>query len=161
MAPEVLSRAFEPFFTTKSVGKGTGLGLSQIHGFAAQTGGRAEIESRSGEGTTLRLFLPRTDKCVAAPWPQTKIAVAAAAGKTILLVEDNDLVRAFAEGLLDDLGYRVISAASAEEALEALERGTGRSGPFRHRHAGHQRHRARAPGPPRASRPAGAARHRL
>ena len=122
MAREVVDRAFEPFFTTKAVGKGTGLGLSQIHGFAAQAGGRAVIQSAPGKGTTLRLFLPRTDKCAAAA-AQEKIAVATAAGKTILLVEDNELVRAFAEGLLGDIGYRVVSTASAEEALAALARG--------------------------------------
>ena len=119
MKPEVLSRAFEPFFTTKSVGKGTGLGLSQIHGFAAQTGGRAEIESELGEGTTLRIFLPRSGKPLAAAAEGRKRAEGVE-GKTILLVEDNDLVRAYAEGVLSDIGYRVISAASADEALAHL-----------------------------------------
>jgi len=119
MPPEVIGRAFEPFFTTKAVGKGTGLGLSQIHGFAAQTGGRAEIESRHGAGTILRLFLPSTDKKVAAA-VKSREATGRVQGKTILLVEDNDLVRNFAEGLLDDIGYRVIATASAEAALERL-----------------------------------------
>jgi PAS domain S-box-containing protein len=119
MPPEVLSRAFEPFFTTKSVGKGTGLGLSQIHGFAAQTGGHAEIESRKGEGTVVRLFLPRSGKALAPPAESRKEA-AGVAGKTILLVEDNDLVRAFAEGVLTDIGYGVTSVASADEALAQL-----------------------------------------
>jgi CheY-like chemotaxis protein len=116
MKPEVLSRAFEPFFTTKSVGKGTGLGLSQIHGFAAQTGGRAEIESRLGEGTIVRIFLPRSDKPLPAAEAGPK-EVATGEGKAILLVEDNDLVRAFADGVLADLGYKVTSVASADEAL--------------------------------------------
>jgi CheY-like chemotaxis protein len=120
MAPDVLSRAFEPFFTTKSVGKGTGLGLSQIHGFAAQTGGRAEIESRTGEGTIVRIYLPRSDNVLAAPAKDRKEA-AGVADKAILLVEDNDLVRAFAEGVLADIGYRVTSAASADEALARLD----------------------------------------
>jgi PAS domain S-box-containing protein len=119
MPPDVLSRAFEPFFTTKSVGKGTGLGLSQIHGFAAQTGGRAEIESRAGEGTIVHLFLPRSGKALAAPAQRRKEA-ARVEGKTILLVEDNDLVRAFAEGVLADIGYLVTSLASADEALARL-----------------------------------------
>jgi CheY-like chemotaxis protein len=119
MKPEVLSRAFEPFFTTKSVGKGTGLGLSQIHGFAAQTGGRAEIESRLGEGTIVRIFLPRSDK-TQAPAVQGRREAEGVEGKAILLVEDNDLVRAYAEGVLSDIGYRVISAASADEALAHL-----------------------------------------
>jgi CheY-like chemotaxis protein len=119
MAPEVLSRAFEPFFTTKSVGKGTGLGLSQIHGFAAQTGGRAEIDSRLGEGTIVRIYLPRSDKALEAAAEERREAEGVA-GKTILLVEDNDLVRAYAEGVLSDIGYTVISAASADEALAHL-----------------------------------------
>jgi PAS domain S-box-containing protein len=119
MPPNVLSRAFEPFFTTKSVGKGTGLGLSQIHGFAAQTGGRAEIESRAGEGTIVRIFLPRSDKAVTAAAESRKEA-AGVPGKAILLVEDNDLVRDFAEGVLADIGYRVTSTASADEALARL-----------------------------------------
>jgi CheY-like chemotaxis protein len=122
MPPDVLSRAFEPFFTTKSVGKGTGLGLSQIHGFAAQTGGRAEIESRTGEGTTVRIFLPCSGKALAAVAESRKEA-ARVEGKTILLVEDNDLVRAFAEGVLADIGYRVTSLASADAALARLAEG--------------------------------------
>ena len=141
--PRCSSRAFEPFFTTKAVGKGTGLGLSQIHGFAAQTGGRAEIASRPGEGTILRLFLPRTDKA-AATAPRRKRAADGIAGKTILLVEDNDLVRAFADGLLADLGYRVVSVGSADEALARLGGQRGRPGPVRHRHARHERDRAGA-----------------
>jgi len=119
MDVEVLSRVFEPFFTTKAVGKGTGLGLSQIHGFAAQTGGRAEIDSKPGKGTTLRLFLPGTRKAVGEAEAERAVS-ASGAGKTILLVEDNDLVRKFAEGLLEDLGYAVSSVASADEALDWL-----------------------------------------
>jgi PAS domain S-box-containing protein len=119
MDSDVLSRAFEPFFTTKSVGKGTGLGLSQIHGFAAQTGGRAEIDSAPGRGTTVRLYLPGTDRLVGATEPERPIAPVVG-GKTILLVEDNDLVRGFAEGVLSDLGYAVASVGSAEEALDWL-----------------------------------------
>jgi PAS domain S-box-containing protein len=122
IAPELLERVFEPFFTTKSVGKGTGLGLSQIHGFAAQTGGRAEIASTLGEGTILRLFLPHTDKPIEQP-VAAQPAAASQSGKTILLVEDNDLVRSFAEGLLADLGYQVASAASGEDALARLDEG--------------------------------------
>ena len=119
MEQEVLDRAFEPFFTTKSVGKGTGLGLSQIHGFAAQTGGRAEIESAPGRGTTVRVYLPSTEKAAGAAEPERALA-AGIHGKAILLVEDNDLVRNFAEGVLADLGYEVASVGSAEEALDWL-----------------------------------------
>jgi PAS domain S-box-containing protein len=119
MAPDVLSRAFEPFFTTKSIGKGTGLGLSQIHGFAAQTGGRAEIESRAGEGTIVRIFLPRSSKALAPP-AESRQEATGVEGKAILLVEDNDLVRTFAEGVLTDIGYQVTSVGSADEALARL-----------------------------------------
>jgi PAS domain S-box-containing protein len=122
MPPDVLERAFEPFFTTKSVGKGTGLGLSQIHGFAAQTGGRAEIDSAPGRGTIVRIYLPRTDKAVGAP-PERERVAEGVRGKSILLVEDNDLVRSFADGVLADLGYRVTSVGSAEEALARLAEG--------------------------------------
>ena len=119
MAPEVMERAFEPFFTTKPVGKGTGLGLSQIHGFAAQSGGRAEIKSVPGEGTTVTLVLPKTGKSPAgeeadaAPLPMP-------GGLSVLLVEDNDHVREFAASLLEELGYQVVAAESGEVALQLL-----------------------------------------
>ncbi|MDB5672543.1 MAG: sensor histidine kinase [Alphaproteobacteria bacterium] len=119
MDPAVIGRAFEPFFTTKPVGKGTGLGLSQIHGFAAQSGGHAEIESERGEGTTISLFLPRTDKS-RIDEAQDSPPQAGADDRLVLLVEDNGHVREFAQSLLEDLGYRVIPAATGEEALERL-----------------------------------------
>ena len=119
MDPAVIGRAFEPFFTTKPVGKGTGLGLSQIHGFAAQSGGHAEIESEPGEGTTISLFLPRTDKS-RIDEAQDSPPQAGADDRLVLLVEDNGHVREFAQSLLEDLGYRVIPAATGEEALERL-----------------------------------------
>jgi len=118
---EALERVFDPFFTTKPVGKGTGLGLSQIHGFAAQSGGRAEIESVPGEGTRLHLYLPRALGAAAEARP-CEAGTAAGGGAIVLLVEDNDQVREFAESLLVDLDYRVISAASAEAALQVLDR---------------------------------------
>ena len=120
MEEDVLNRAYEPFFTTKPVGRGTGLGLSQIHGFAAQSGGRTELRSTRGEGTTLRLLLPRADKA-AAPARAAEEPVRRGDGLKVLLVEDNDHVRDFAEHLLEDLGYAVVGAASADEALERLE----------------------------------------
>ena len=119
MPADVIDRAFEPFFTTKEVGKGTGLGLSQIHGFAAQAGGRAEIRSRRGEGTTIILILPRTEKAL----PGATQAVTMSKlpkGLRVLLVEDNPQVRDFAEGLLADLGCNVVSTQTAEDALQKL-----------------------------------------
>lgn len=116
---EILERVFEPFFTTKPVGKGTGLGLSQIHGFAAQTGGRAEIESQPGLGTTVSLILPRTDKR-----PDNRAAVRSAIANwerlDVLLVEDNDNVRQFARSMLRELRADVTDVESAEAALHLI-----------------------------------------
>jgi PAS domain S-box-containing protein len=122
MTDEVINRAFEPFFTTKPIGRGTGLGLSQIHGFAAQSGGRAEIKSRIGEGTTIRLILPRTTKQRPDEADSTE-SLGRPGGQHILLVEDNDHVREFAVNLLEDLGFRVTAAATGEAALERLAAG--------------------------------------
>jgi PAS domain S-box-containing protein len=122
MPSDVVERAFEPFFTTKEVGKGTGLGLSQIHGFAAQAGGRAEIHSQKGEGTTIRLVLPATDKRPVAVADEQLMAELPN-GLRVLLVEDNPQVREFAEGLLADLGCQVVSRETGDEALEYLGEG--------------------------------------
>ncbi len=120
MPERVLERAFDPFFTTKEVGEGTGLGLSQIHGFAAQSGGRAELRSAEGEGTTVAIVLPRSSK-----EPQHKeeggVAPNLPPGVCVLLVEDNPQVRDFAEDLLKDLGCDVISAETGDAALALLD----------------------------------------
>jgi PAS domain S-box-containing protein len=120
MSEEVLNRVFEPFFTTKPVGKGTGLGLSQIHGFAAQSGGKAEVESVAGQGTTMRIYLPRSRKALATI-AATGLAPIRTAGLRILLVEDNPHVLAFAEHLLSELDHKVVRAESGDEALPLLE----------------------------------------
>ena len=122
MASEVLDRAFEPFFTTKAVGKGTGLGLSQIHGFAAQSGGRAEIDSKPGEGTTVRILLPSSTKPLTRSREGEPVP-AAPPGLKVLLVEDNPHVLAFAEQLLDELACEVLAADSAEQALALVDEG--------------------------------------
>lgn len=114
---DVLSRVFDPFFTTKPIGKGTGLGLSQVHGFANQAGGRVEIDSRIGEGTEIRIYLPRGSQ-------QTVAAESngdAASIGTVLLVEDNPDVAASSALLLEELGYRVRLASDAESALKAFD----------------------------------------
>ena len=119
MPPRVQERAFDPFFTTKEVGKGTGLGLSQIYGFAAQAGGVAEIRSLEGSGTTVSMVIPRSDKLV----ESANGADVASGGKlalSILLVEDNDQVRAFTHDMLRDAGCVVVEACSAAEALQEL-----------------------------------------
>ena len=120
MPPRVIERAFEPFFTTKEVGKGTGLGLSQIHGFAAQAGGKAEIESREGAGTTIHILLPVTDELLSRAADGAAQATLPE-GCRVLLVEDNRQVREFAQELLMDLGCRVVPAEGAQAALEILK----------------------------------------
>jgi signal transduction histidine kinase/ActR/RegA family two-component response regulator len=122
MSREVLERAFEPFFTTKPVGKGTGLGLSQIFGFAHQSGGEVGIESQAGVGTTVSIYLPRTE--VAAPvrvHPAVQRANDAdvhVPGARILLVEDDPRVRTATIGALEDLDYDPVECSSGAEALE-------------------------------------------
>jgi signal transduction histidine kinase/ActR/RegA family two-component response regulator len=122
MAPDVLERAFEPFFTTKPVGKGTGLGLSQIFGFAHQSGGEVGIESQLGRGTTVSIYLPRTEAAAAAvrlhPAVQRSEAEAHVDGARILLVEDDPRVRAATVGALEDLDYEPVACASGAEAVE-------------------------------------------
>jgi len=115
--PDVLKRAFEPFFTTKAIGKGTGLGLSQIHGFAAQAGGAAEIRSQEGVGTEVRIILLRTDKAVETDTLGENRA-ALPKGLKVLLVEDNLQVREFAAELLKDLNCEVDACESGDDALE-------------------------------------------
>ncbi|MFC7399857.1 ATP-binding protein [Chelatococcus sp. GCM10030263] len=123
MDPETMTRVFEPFFTTKPAGKGTGLGLSQVYGFVRQSGGHVRIYSELGQGTTVKIYLPRlhgvadrAEATAAAPVPAHR-----GANETILLVEDDDHVRAFATEALRELGYRVIEATTGPQALAALD----------------------------------------
>jgi signal transduction histidine kinase/ActR/RegA family two-component response regulator len=122
MAPDVLERAFEPFFTTKPVGKGTGLGLSQIFGFAHQSGGEVGIESKVGRGTTVSIYLPRTEKAAEVrlhPAVQRREdADVHVAGARILLVEDDPRVRTATVGALEDLDYEPVACGSGAEAIE-------------------------------------------
>jgi PAS domain S-box-containing protein len=120
MPQRVKERAFDPFFTTKEVGKGTGLGLSQIHGFAAQAGGSTEIESEEGRGTAVSIIVPFADKPVE-ELNRAEVATQSLAAVKILLVEDNDQVRAFALNMLLDEGCSVMEASNAQEALTRLE----------------------------------------
>ncbi len=123
MPPEVIAKAFDPFFTTKPAGKGTGLGLSQIHGFVRQSGGHIRIYSEVGQGTTVKLYIPRARhaaQSAAAPAQHDELPLARE-GETILLVEDEDRVREMGAEALRSLGYGVHHAASADEALRLLE----------------------------------------
>ncbi len=123
MTPEIMEKIFEPFFSTKELGKGTGLGLSTVYGIIKQTGGFIYPESVVGKGTTFRIFLPRYVP-VEGEQPQ-KAAVAAVQDLTgnerILLVEDEESVRAFSARALKTTGYEVHEASSGEEALEVLD----------------------------------------
>jgi signal transduction histidine kinase len=123
MDAATLKRAIEPFFSTKSVGKGTGLGLSMVHGLAAQSGGALQLSSELGVGTKAELWLPVADEQAAAS-EQTQVeAILAARPSTILLVDDEELVRVGTAEMLMDLGYSVVQAGSGVEALGLLRRG--------------------------------------
>jgi signal transduction histidine kinase/CheY-like chemotaxis protein len=125
MKPDVIARAFDPFFTTKEVGKGTGLGLSMVFGFARQSGGNVTIESTLGEGTTVKLLLP------SAKFPTPNVASDEAqtalrddkesSNNTVLVVEDDAEVRVVTKNLLTDIGYDVVEAATATEAMDLLQ----------------------------------------
>ena len=124
MPPDVLARAFEPFFTTKDVGKGTGLGLSMVYGFVKQSGGHARIQSEVGNGTVVRLYVPRAIvaevAASAAPAPATELPK----GKeTVLFVEDDAMVRQYTGQQIVGLGYEIITAENAVQALALVEKG--------------------------------------
>jgi CheY-like chemotaxis protein len=119
MPPEILARAVEPFFTTKEVGKGSGLGLSQVHGFVRQSNGQIAIESTVGQGTTVRLYLPKSDK-TAVKLELTPPEEAAASSGNVLVVEDDPDVLQIVVESMEILGYRVVSVRNAQEALDIL-----------------------------------------
>ena len=114
-------RIFEPFFTTKSMGGGTGLGLAMVHGIVRQSGGWIFVDSGPGQGTTFKIHLPRVDTPVIAERGRREDQRTLTGRETILVVEDNEAVREFTVELLRELGYRVLKAANAEEALRLAE----------------------------------------
>jgi CheY-like chemotaxis protein len=122
MPAETLSRVFEPFFTTKGEENGTGLGLSMVYGFVKQSKGHAQIYSEVGHGTTVKIYLPRSQ---AREEPVEVLAPVSLRGRseTILVVEDDDLVRASAVHMLRDLGYTCVHAPDAAAALAMLKSG--------------------------------------
>ena len=122
MAPELIERVFEPFFTTKPEGQGTGLGLSMVYGFTKQSGGHIKVYSEVGQGTTIRLYLPRSrseDEIVT----QHDHEPILGGTETILVVEDDEGVRQTVVEMLTDLGYRVLQAKDAQAALSVVESG--------------------------------------
>jgi signal transduction histidine kinase/DNA-binding response OmpR family regulator len=122
MSRETVAKAFEPFFTTKDIGHGTGLGLSQVYGFVKQSGGHVKIYSEPGQGTTVKIYLPRlySNEAVGAAEPAQRIAKGRD-GETILAVEDDNDVRAHTCGILRELGYQVLEAANGMAALGVLQ----------------------------------------
>ena len=123
MTPEVLAKAFEPFFTTKGPGVGSGLGLSQVFGTARQSGGDVQIQSTPGKGTSVSVFLPRSATSAAPPTAsQASIKTEARSSRAVvLIVDDDDAVRATTADVLNRVGYTVLQASGGKEALDLLD----------------------------------------
>jgi PAS domain S-box-containing protein len=120
IAPDVLPKVFDPFFTTKEVNKGSGLGLSQVHGFVHQSGGTVSIDSNLGQGTTVTLYLPRSQEQLSAVNTQDDVE-STCSGK-VLVVEDNPEVLGVSVSMLEQLGYDVHAVVDATSALAAIEK---------------------------------------
>lgn len=122
MTPDVLERIFDPFFSTKAEGRGTGLGMSMVYGFVKQSGGHVSVYSEPGEGTTVRIYLPRSESDEETDVPQADGPVVGGS-ETILVVEDDEAVRATVVDLLESLGYDVLTARDAQAGLAVVESG--------------------------------------
>ena len=124
MSSDVIAKAFEPFFTTKPIGQGTGLGLSMIYGFARQSNGYAKIYSELGQGTTVKLYLPRHFGAADQPEQPHPLAAGRAVnadGKTVLVVEDEPSVRNLVIDVLHERGYATLEAADGQTGLQILQ----------------------------------------
>ncbi len=126
MTPEVQSRLFEPFFTTKEVGKGTGLGLATVYGIVRQSQGHITVDSSPGAGTTFHIYLPLAEGSPAAPAPPSESRPVSRGRETVLLIEDEEPVRRLARMGLELVGYTVLEAGDAAEALAAFEQVAGK-----------------------------------
>jgi PAS domain S-box-containing protein len=122
IAPEILGRVFDPFFTTKGEGKGSGLGLSMVYGFVKQSGGHVKIYSEPGEGTTVRMYLPRVHE-KEAPLASPDQLETRGGSECILVVEDDEEVRSTVTEMLGELGYKVLVASDGQRASEIIEQG--------------------------------------
>jgi PAS domain S-box-containing protein len=122
MTPEIVSRVFEPFFTTKEIGKGTGLGLSQVYGFVTQSGGHIKVDSTPGQGTKVTMLLPAQETGIemSEEEDETERPARDSAG-TVLIVEDEPAVLEVASDIFDSLGYDVVTATDANEAIKVLD----------------------------------------
>ena len=123
MEPDVVARVFEPFFTTKGDERGTGLGLSMVYGFVKQSNGHVQVDSEVGQGTVVKIFLPRAHQDETAAEPAVAAGPLEGRSEIILVVEDDDLVRASSVSLLHDLGYTCLHASDGAAALELLRAG--------------------------------------
>ena len=126
MDADTLGRVFEPFFTTKERGKGTGLGLATVYGIVRQSGGHITVTSTPGAGTTFRIYLPRVDAPVDAAREVRPVTAPAAGSETILVAEDEQMVRVLIRKVLEQAGYTVLLAGGGVEALQLAERHSGR-----------------------------------
>jgi CheY-like chemotaxis protein len=119
----IRDQVFEPFFTTKDVGKGTGLGLSMVYGFVKQSGGHIKIYSEEGHGTSIKIYLPRAGEVADSTEEAPKIVALAGGRETILVAEDDELVRNYVVAQLQSLGYATHAAADSTEALRLIDQG--------------------------------------
>ena len=124
MTNDIMDRVFEPFFTTKDVGHGTGLGLSQVYGFIKQSSGHIKLYSELGQGTVVKLYLPRllAEGQTEAEGDASVEMLDGGSGELVLVVEDDEAVRSYSVEALRELGYRVVAAGSGREGLELLAR---------------------------------------
>jgi CheY-like chemotaxis protein len=116
---ETRARIFEPFFTTKELGKGTGLGLSTVHGIVAQSGGCIEVYSTPGRGTTFKVYLPRVDEALTPAGARDEGELSVDGSERILIVEDDEMVRAVVRETLAGHGYTIVEASDGAQALQA------------------------------------------
>jgi two-component system, cell cycle sensor histidine kinase and response regulator CckA len=121
MDAQTQERIFDPFFTTKEVGKGTGLGLSTVYGIVTQSGGNIWVYSELGRGTTFKVYLPCVDRCAEEPESSSDCNLVSEGNETVLLVEDEEMVREMAKEILEESGYQVLEAKHGHEALFIAE----------------------------------------